>query len=159
MCADRHSVCNQKTFNYQIQPVKQCLGFFIFSSCKCGWFLNIIKNHHFCPGLDYLLLITHLWMIWFWNFYFMHRMQSGRHRAWSYILWALSRQLMVFLFMLLFLRKWAAHQIFTRLTSWCADAGHIRAQRSSVIDLFARLLTAIPQLLVLTSLYQVVTFD
>lgn len=37
----------------------------------------------------------------------------------------------------------SAHQTFTSFTSWCADAGHIRAQSSSIIGSFVNILGAI----------------
>lgn len=53
----------------------------LFSSCKCGWFLNI-KNHPSCPGSDNWL--THLWMIrWILvQFCFMHIIQRGCQCDW-----------------------------------------------------------------------------
>lgn len=81
--------------------------------------------------------------------FFLHMIQSDFTNLSAYVFQALKSANVLRCFCCHYLQRWAAHQTFTRLTSLCTDAGHVKAQRST--------LTAISQLLILA--FPFMTFD
>lgn len=128
----------------------------VLCSCRhCGWFLN----RPFSRGFDNLFLIWLICRICISDLTELFKLLYAYNTKWVSMWLCLSscdpapalksadvsRHICWY---------FSAHQTFTSFTSWCADAGHIRAQRSSsIIDPFVNIMKAI-QLFLWTGIFK-----